>query len=331
MRAQERLQLALDTGLLALSERDRIAVFGPRAGTDLSVLPQDRCDLILTFRPDVDHFESTGWSCRLTPAGRYGAGIVFAARAKALSLARIAAAAEVCDAPLVVDGAKTDGIEALLKACRARGAVSEPLSKAHGKLFTFDPGSGVADWVARPPAALVEHRFLTAPGVFSSDGIDPASALLADTLPVRIGATVADLGAGWGYLSARVLERDTPIELHVVEADHVALDCARRNVDDSRAQFHWADATHWRAPGPLDAVVMNPPFHAGRTGDPDLGRAFIAAAARALGPRGTLYMVANRHLPYEAELIRCFGHVVSVGGDRRFKVYHASRPARPAR
>ena len=40
---------------------------------------------------------------------------------------------------------------------------------------------------------------MTVPGIFSADGIDPASALLADNLPEKLGARVADLGGGWAF------------------------------------------------------------------------------------------------------------------------------------
>ena len=59
----------------------------------------------------------------------------------------------------------------------------------------------------------------------------------------------------------------------------------------------------------MDAVVMNPPFHTGRTAEPGLGQAFITAAARLLAPQGQLWMVANRHLPYETALGGQFAHV----------------------
>ena len=67
------------------------------------------------------------------------------------------------------------------------------------------------------------------PGVFSADGIDPASALLLATLPAKLGPRVADLGAGWGYLSAGLLKDERITSLHLIEADHTALACARVN------------------------------------------------------------------------------------------------------
>ncbi|RME14842.1 MAG: MFS transporter, partial [Alphaproteobacteria bacterium] len=94
--------------------------------------------------------------------------------------------------------------------------------------------------------------------------------------------------------------------------------------------FHWADATRFGEAGSHDCVVTNPPFHAGRRADPALGRAFIAAAARLLTPSGRLYLVANRHLPYERDLRAAFAEVEEIGGDGGFKVIAAARP-RPAR
>ena len=73
-------------------------------------------------------------------------------------------------------------------------------------------------------------------------------------------------------------------------------------------------------------VVMNPPFHTSRSADPTLGQGFIASAARNLTRNGSLWMVANRHLPYEATLSEVFARVEEVAGDNRFKVFHASRP-----
>ncbi len=326
-----RLSLALDDAGLVLPDGP-IAVFHPGQNADLSDLPKAGVEVITGFRPDVDHFTALGLDCVTEPGSQYDAAIVCASRARQKSQADIARAAAL--APLViVDGAKTDGIDSLLRACRKRVAVSGPINKAHGKLFWFDASGATeafADW-AEGGAHEAAPGFVTRPGVFSADGIDPASAALADVLPAKLGRDVADLGAGWGYLADRALERDSIERLHLVEAEHAALDCARMNVTDNRAVFHWADALGWTPEAPLDAVIMNPPFHTGRNADPSLGRAFIAAAARALKPGGQLWMVANRHLPYEAALAAAFGEVTPLTGDNRFKLFHARRPSRQRR
>ena len=114
--------------------------------------------------------------------------------------------------------------------------------------------------------------------------------------------------------------------LDLIEADATALECAKLNINDPRANFHWDDATSWA--GSYDSVIMNPPFHTGRLGNPDLGRAFITNAARNLRPKGDLWMVANRHLPYEQVLNQCFESVVEIQGNSRFKLFQSSRPKR---
>jgi 16S rRNA (guanine1207-N2)-methyltransferase len=200
----------------------------------------------------------------------------------------------------------------------------------HGKIFALDPGADLSDWRAQAPREIAQG-FLTAPGSFSADGIDPGSAALADALPADLGAHVIDLGAGWGYLAARAIAHDGIDALDLVEADRAALDCARLNVVDPRARFHWADAARWQPEAPADTVISNPPFHTGRAADPDLGRAFIAAAAGMLTPSGALWLVANRHLAYEAALAQHFKRVEEAAGGSRFKIFHASRPSRQRR
>jgi 16S rRNA (guanine1207-N2)-methyltransferase len=324
------LKLAVEAGDMALPETGPVAVFAPRGDTDLSSLPKDRVQVITGYKPVFDSFSAQGFECSVEAQGPYAAAVVIVPRAKAQARALVAEACAISQGLVIVDGAKTDGVESILKAVRGRVPVWGRLNKAHGKLFWFEAGSRFADW-AVSGQSQIEGGFVTAPGVFSADGIDPASRLLGDHLPEKLGPVVADLGAGWGYLSGRILEREGVERLHLVEADHAALNCAKQNVSDARAAFHWADATTWRAPEPVDTVVMNPPFHTGRAADPDLGRAFIAQAAAMLKPKGQLWMVANRHLPYETALSDRFAEVAEVTGDNRFKVLRATRRIRKHR
>lgn len=321
-----RISLALQADAFRLPPSGGVAVFGP--ATDISDLG---ADVVVQSRLATDH---AYWQARNVPvvlalAARPQLSVVFLPRAKALARGLVAQAVAETDGPVVVDGQKTDGIDSLLKDLRGKADVGQVISKAHGKLFVISAApDALAAWQLPAAPQQVADGFVTLPGVFSADGIDPASHLLAQGLPADLGRHVADLGAGWGYLSAQVLGRDKIETLHLVEVDHSALECARHNVPDPRAQFHWADATAWRPKKALDCVVMNPPFHTTRSADPDLGRAFIAAAAAALAPQGRLFMVANRHLPYEPALAQHFGQVTEFGGDARFKLLLGERPAR---
>lgn len=323
-----RLSLAVESGQLTLPEQGRIAVFSPTAGTDLSALPRERVVVITGMRPDYDAFKQAGYEVAVAVEGDFAAAVVCLTRAKAEARALVSEAAAV-GGLVIVDGQKTDGADSMLKDCKKRADLLGSFSKAHGKLFWFE-GGDFADWQSGGPSEI-SPGFLTAPGVFSADGIDPASAALVAALPEKLGRQVADLGAGWGYLSKAILERAEVETLYMVEANHAALECARKNVSDTRADFHWADATTWAPRAQMNAVVMNPPFHSGRTADPALGKAFIAAAAQMLAPSGQLWMVANRHLPYEPTLDALFGKTEEITGDNRFKILRAERPTRKGR
>lgn len=319
-----RLSHALTTGALSLPVGP-VAVFGPPPGYDLSALAGESLTLVSQDAIATRSWQAAGYHVTRAPSGAFAAALVILPRARDAQKALLAEAAAV--APFViVDGQKHDGVETILKAVKTRTPIAGTLSKAHGKLFWID-GARFTDWTAEPRDV---GGFVTRPGVFSADGPDKGSLALAEVLPPLKGS-VADLGAGWGFLARHILDCEAVTDLHLVETDAVALDCARENVTDPRARFHWADATRWHPPALLDAVVSNPPFHRDRAGDPGLGRAFITAAAAMLAPSGSFWMVANRHLPYEAGLAAAFSTVEEIGGTPGFKVFHASRPRRTRR
>ena len=276
----------------------------------------------------AQHFEAlgnAGWQVSNSPEGSFNTVLVTLPRARDAARARLHEAAQQM-APggsLWVDGQKSDGIEGILREIKTFSGVSDVYSKAHGKIARIDdPAAIPAGWARqtlRPTAG-----FSAAAGMFSPTGIDAGSAALAEALPDRLPTRIVDLGAGWGWLSAQILTHPGVQLLHLVEADHSALAAARDNISDPRAVFHWADARGFSLPDPVNGVIMNPPFHEGRAADPALGAAFIATAARLMTGSGRLWMVANRHLPYEAELARHFGQISEIGGDGRFKILTAT-------
>ena len=158
----------------------------------------------------------------------------------------------------------------------------------------------------------------TQPGVFSWDRLDPGTALLMENLP-RLSGEGADLGCGIGVLAHPVLASDAVTALTLVDTDRRAVEAARRNVADPRATHLWADARTVEL-ARLDFVVMNPPFHAAGAEDKGLGTVFVRKAAACLRTGGHLWMVANKHLPYEAVLKAAFKCVTPLAEANGFKV-----------
>jgi 16S rRNA (guanine1207-N2)-methyltransferase len=263
----------------------------------------------------------------LPPRQRDEARAVFAN-----AIARLAPGGVVVAAMANAEGARSGEADLV----RLAGPV-QTLSKHHCRVFWTAPQHGQHDaalaaaWLAADaPRAIAGGRFVSRPGVFAWDRIDPASALLAAHLPADLAGHGADLGAGYGFLSAEVLSRCPGVTaLDVYEADARALDLARINLaawaGRATIALHWHDVTRGLLQ-PCDFVVTNPPFHAqDASGRPDIGRAFIAAAAHGLRPGGRLLLVANRHLPYESELASHFDDVRVLAQQQGFKVVAARR------
>ena len=192
----------------------------------------------------------------------------------------------------------------------------------------------VEEWLRLDAVRTIDGgRFVSRPGVFAWDRIDVASQLLAEHLPPDLSGRAADLGAGFGYLSVELLQRcPGVVALDVYEAERRALELARINLSAVATpdviRYCWQDVTAGLTDR-YDAIVCNPPFHTHACADrPDIGRRFIAAAAQALQPAGRLWLVANRHLPYEQALGAGFDRVRIVTQQHGFKIVEALKAKR---
>ncbi len=210
---------------------------------------------------------------------------------------------------------------------RAFGCDVEEISKRHHRICVCERPlnlAGIAEALTAGAAQRVEALGLwSQPGVFSWDRIDPGSALLAQHLPALSGRG-ADLGCGVGFLSIVALASPSVAEISLIDVDRRAIEAARRNIDDPRARFLWADARRADLID-LDFIVMNPPFHESGAEDQNLGKEFILHAAKMLRKGGVLWLTANRHLPYEAVMKPLFRQVapkIETGG---FKIFEARK------
>ena len=292
------------------------------------------------YKPAADALVRAGWSLCSTAdaeATRYALVLVLPPRQRQEARALLARAIACC-APggkVVACVANDEGAKSGEADFKALAGLSGSLSKNHCRVYWSTVGAASCDatllaaWrELDAPRPILDGRFTSRPGVFAWDRIDAASALLAAHLPSSLAGSAADLGCGFGYLAVELLERCPGItSMDLYEAEARALDLARQNLapfaDRVALDFQWHDVT-LGVPGRYDVILSNPPFHAQGAGDrPDIGRAFITAAAEALRPGGRLWMVANRHLPYESVLDARFGTVRTVAQAQGFKIIEA--------
>ncbi|MBX3168763.1 MAG: methyltransferase [Candidatus Eremiobacteraeota bacterium] len=177
----------------------------------------------------------------------------------------------------------------------------------------------------RPP--YLEADFVSCPGLFSWDRFDPGSQLLLDFLPAQLPGDGADLGCGPGLLARQLLKRGCR-HLDLVDVDQRAVRAAWANcAHDERCRPLWLDLVKEKPPGGYDWLTLNPPFHGSGQEDRALGLALLARAAGALRRSGTLWMVANEHLPYQEALGPLNLQLIEVRQQRGYKLFQCRKNA----
>lgn len=287
------------------------------------------------FKPIHDRLVEAGFETVPRLDGRFAAGLVLLTKHKAENRANMARAWTLLEpgGVLVCCGANALGAASHEREAERVFGLAGSLSKHQARAFWVMRGDGpapaeCAEWMGAAQPKPVEGCDLVArAGCFSSDHVDKGSRLLMECLPAGLAGRGADLGAGWGYLSAHILRRFPEVTgVDLFEAEALALEDARTNLaGEERTAFHWLDVGAGLPKcEPYDWIVSNPPFHEGRKADPAIGQGFIAAAWKAIRRRGKFVLVANRSLPYEAELRRRFREVTLLREAEGFKVYLAS-------
>ncbi len=285
----------------------RVAVYHAQAHPDLYTLSQ-QCELTLSqsFKPFILAIQAMGLRVSALQ-GEYDLALLVPGKDKKQSLGWMADA---------FTRLKTGG--QLLIACENRyGAKSyeaalqklagqvTSTSRAKCRLFSARKTLNLdaelqKQWIEEAkPHMISSHGLWAQPGLFSWKKADTGSQMLLKHLP-RLSGKVMDLCCGYGLLAAHIKQHQDVSEIHLVEADSLALACAERNMRGfSSAVYHHVDATIEALPEQMDAVVCNPPFHTGQTRDVALGETIARKACSALTHGGELYLVANRKLPYE--------------------------------
>ena len=151
---------------------------------------------------------------------------------------------------------------------------------------------------------------------------------------------VLDLGCGNGVLGTAAALADPEAELTFADESYQAVASARDTFEANTfeantsgpdagpgraARFLVGDGTEGIAPGSVDLVLNNPPFHSYQAASDATAWRMFTGAREALRPGGELWVVGNRHLGYHVKLKRLFGGCQVVASDRKFVVLRAVR------
>nr|WP_255719680.1 methyltransferase [Brachybacterium sp. ACRRE] len=144
--------------------------------------------------------------------------------------------------------------------------------------------------------AGAERDLVTSRAVFSSRGLDKATAVLLDRLdtlaPVPSGARMLDLGCGWGpiALSAALLHPDA--EVWAVDVSERAREITAENAERLGLRVHVAAPDDVPSDLLFDTIWSNPPI---RIGKQELHDLLLRWCGR-LSAQGTAGLVVGKNL-----------------------------------
>lgn len=336
------LLLALETGTVPMPEEGPILVLNAEPGSWLTQLPKERVVCRTSLKPAYEALKAAGYTVLEPDTVEVPeAALTIVVPPRQRDYARALYARALLAAPeggyLLASLPNTLGGRTAEKMLAEIAGDAESLSKHKCRAFwTVKHASLINEslaqaWIEDDLPREIEPGLWSRPGLFSWDRIDPGSELLADSVPEYTKGIGIDIGAGNGFLSREILTHCEGVErMDLVEADYRALFCQEQTMAAFRERYtlKWADALKDLPRATYDFAVMNPPFHTGRADNSELGRAFIRAAAATLKPSGTLWLVANRHLPYEGELSACFRSHEMLEDEDGYKIIKAEKPKR---
>ena len=230
-------------------------------------------------------------------------------------------------------GERKRGVETFRRfAGEVFGRAETVLKKRHVRVVRATRGDD-DPVLSEPPSlrvSLSDQEFTLAghPAVFSDGHIDPATQLLAETLPVIEGNQL-DFGCGSGVVTVGLVRRSPAARTTAVDANLAAVATTRRTLRlndldgvDVRGSYFGEELPDRS----FDLVACYPPFHVGGGVNHAVGKRMLAAAARLLKPGGLLHVVLSSAQAYEGVLHEHFHEVVPLVATDRHRVLVGRRP-----
>lgn len=163
--------------------------------------------------------------------------------------------------------------------------------------------------------------FHTLPGVFSKGAVDQGSRLLIDTMKVKPGDTVLDLGCGYGPVgivaAALAVQGKTVLIDANIRAVHLAAENIKTNsLDNAKAIL--SDGLEAVVDQQFTVILSNPPASSGI----EIFEEFCQDSFNCLKPKGQLYFVTQGRLKEAVKRVfqKIFGNYEIAGRNVKYLV-----------
>ncbi|MCB5195003.1 class I SAM-dependent methyltransferase [Deefgea salmonis] len=166
-------------------------------------------------------------------------------------------------------------------------------------------------------------------GVFAEQKIDIGSRFFIEHFSQLPSVkTVADVGCGNGLLSLAYHRRHPDAALYLYDESKAAIESARlsfeRNCPQAVVQIVHGDGLA-NVTQSFDLILINPPFHQQNTITTDIAVSMFTQAKRCMHADTELWVVANRHLDYQADLKKQFRRVSVMAQNAKFVILKVMR------
>ena len=154
-------------------------------------------------------------------------------------------------------------------------------------------------------------------GLFSPKAIDAGTQLLLENMEIHEGDTCLDLGCGYGAIGITLAKCARTATIYMVDKDFVAIDYARKNVEQNRLQnchVFLSNGFSDLSDIQFDLIAANLPANVGK----ELLQIFLSDAKQSLKPNGRIYVVTISGL--RAFIKRRF--IETFGNYRKLKQRH---------
>ncbi|CAH0532583.1 Ribosomal RNA small subunit methyltransferase C [Vibrio stylophorae] len=221
---------------------------------------------------------------------------------------------------------------------------AEKMFAPYGKLTKFDSARrcsfyfglceqaptefNLNDWFKQYTVTLGEQQISvqSLPGVFSHGSLDVGTALLLNHLP-NLQGRILDFGCGAGVIATLMKQRYPTIDLVAADVSAWAVASTQATLaangleGDVRATDVYSTFDKNTDAEKFDAIISNPPFHAGLKTFYRASEQLIEQAPKYLTAQGQLLIVANSFLQYPPVYQASFGQCTTVAEGKGFRVY----------
>ena len=230
---------------------------------------------------------------------------------------------------IIINGDNQIGVKSFLKNISNHWPAVKTVIKKKGRTVLYQKTTpSFGRWKKYRDFCINRDGYYTRCDMFSPKEVDKGSKKLTSVFSSKLFGEVADLGAGWGYLSKEALRLNDKItRVTLFESNYSAYLASKKNIDDKRATFRWASLKNIRnLKLRFNHVICNPPFHSGHTKDIDLLRSFIFYSSRLINRQGSVWMVFVSGIYLESELKDHFDNIKILYKDNHYYVCQLLKP-----